>query len=144
MTVMARDEITHKGRIVEVGPAVTTVSIVSESACAACHASALCSISGMKEKKIEVPTVPGGDFKAGDEVDVMLAASMGMKAVVISYVFPLIVLLALVLALPHAGLGEVATGLCAIAGAALYYFGVWLFRDRLSGGYVFYIRKRQG
>lgn len=139
---MARDEISHKGRVVEVGPSVTTVSIVSESACSACHASTLCSISGMKEKMIEVPTVPSDNFRSGDEVDVMLAASMGMKAVVISYVLPLAVLLALVLTLPLAGLGEVATGVCAVAGAALYYFVVWLFRDSLSKDYAFYIKRR--
>ncbi len=139
---MARDEISHKGRVVEVGPEVTTVSIVSESACAACHASALCSLSEMKEKKIEVPTVASENFRSGDEVDVMLTASMGLKAVVISYVLPLAVLLLLVLTLPLAGLGEVATGLAAIGGAGLYYFVVWLFRDSLSKDYVFYIKRR--
>jgi len=34
---------------------------------------------------------------------------------------------------------EYMTGLVSIAGVALYYFGIWLFRDRLSNEFVFYI-----
>jgi hypothetical protein len=35
---------------------------------------------------------------------------------------------------------ELLLGLVAIAGVAVYYFGIWLFRDKLSNEIVFYIR----
>ena len=38
-------------------------------------------------------------------------------------------------------MGELVGGLCAIASVLLYYFAVWLFRDRLRNEYIFKIKK---
>ena len=51
---MARNEISHKGRIVSVTPESTIVEIVSTSACAACHAKGMCGLSESKIKTNEV------------------------------------------------------------------------------------------
>ena len=50
----------------------------------------------------------------------------------------IISLIGLVLAL---GAGELAAGLGAIAGVALYYLFLWLFRNRLRNEYVFTIER---
>jgi hypothetical protein len=55
-------------------------------------------------------------------------------------VIPLAVLMILILSLSAVISNELVLGLVAIAGVALYYFGIWLFRDRLSNEFVFYIR----
>ena len=39
------------------------------------------------------------------------------------------------------GAGELAAGLGAIAGVALYYLFLWLFRNRLRNEYVFTIER---
>ena len=39
------------------------------------------------------------------------------------------------------GAGELAAGLGSIAGVALYYLFLWLFRDRLRNEYVFTIER---
>jgi hypothetical protein len=45
----------------------------------------------------------------------------------------------LILSLSSVFENEYLCGLVAIAGVALYYFGIWLFKDRLSNEFVFYI-----
>ena len=137
---MAAEEIAHAGRIVEITPEFTTVEILSESACGSCHAAGLCGLSEVKRKAVLVPT-RGIDRKVGDEVNVCLRASMGLKAVAIAYVGPLGVLLAVVLALQGAGVGDLLSGLAGIGAAGLYYLLVYLLRDRLGKEYSFYIKE---
>ena len=136
---MKKEEITHKGRIVEITPEFTTVEIVSESACSACHAKGLCGVSESKTKAVQLPTRGWDNWQVGDEVSVCLKASMGHKAVWIAYVIPLVVLVSVLLAL--APKGELLAGLCAIGAVALYYLLIFLMRGKLRDQYVFSIRK---
>ena len=134
-----KNEIRHTGKILEITPDFTTVQIVVSSACSSCHAKGLCGMSEDEEKVIMVPTDPYSEHKTGDEVQVMTKMTMGLKAAWISYVIPLAVLMILILSLSSVIADELLLGSVAIAGVALYYFGIWLFRDRLSDEFVFYI-----
>ena len=129
---MAKNEISHTGTVLEMTPEFTTVEIVAQSACAACHAKSMCGVADEKQKIIMVPTDPYASYKVGDEVLVMLKKSMGMKAVWISYVIPLLILMILILSLSSVTEHEVYAGLAAIGGVALYYLVIYLFRDKLA------------
>lgn len=93
-----------------------------------------------KEKVIEVPTSPGSHHEEGDEVTLVLKATMGLKAVWLSYVIPVIILMAVILMLGASGVHELVSGLAAVAGVAIYYFVLWLLRDKLKDEYVFTIK----
>ena len=134
-----KNQIAHKGKIVEITPDFTTVEIIASSACSACHAKGLCGMSEEQEKIIMLPTDPYAVHSVGDEVTVMTKMSMGLKAVWISYVVPLAILMILILSLSAVIDNEFLRGGIAIAGVAVYYFFVWLFRDKLSNEFVFYI-----
>ena len=134
-----KNQIAHKGKIVEITPDFTTVEIIASSACSACHAKGLCGMSEEQEKIIMLPTDPYAVHSVGDEVTVMTKMSMGLKAVWISYVVPLAILMILILSLSAVIDNEFLRGEIAIAGVAVYYFFVWLFRDKLSNEFVFYI-----
>ena len=137
---MARNEISHRGIITAMTPELTTVEIISVSACAECHAKGVCGMSESKMKEISVPTDPYSDRKVGEEVDVVLKKYMGLKAVWISYVIPLFILMILILSLSSVTVHEVYAGLGAIGGVALYYLLIYIFRDRLAKDFVFYIK----
>ena len=87
-----------------------------------------------------VPTDPYTERKVGDIVDLVLKPSMGLKAVWISYVIPLAVLMILILLLSRFVESEVWVAAGSVAGVALYYFIIWLLRDRLKNEFVFCIR----
>ena len=135
-----KNEITHVGKIIEMTPDFTTVEIMVSSACSSCHAKGICGMSEEEEKVIMLPTDPYSDHKVGDEVQVCTKMSMGLKAVWISYVIPLAILMILILSLSAVLESEVIRALVAIGGVAVYYFFIWLFRDRLSDEFVFYIK----
>ena len=130
----------HTGKVVSMTPQTTTVQIVSHAACSECHAAGVCGLSEYTEKAIEVPTSPSATYGVGDEVQVVLKATMGLKAVWLAYFLPLVVLLGVALGLIAVGLSEVAAGLAGIGAVALYYGVLWLLRDRLRNEYVFTIQ----
>ena len=135
-----KNEIRHTGKIIEITPEYTTVEIVVSSACSSCHSKSLCGMSEDKEKVIMVPTDPYALHKVGDEVEVMTKMSMGMKAVWISYVIPLAVLMILILTLSSFIDSQAICGLASIGGLAVYYFVIWLLRSRLETEFMFYLK----
>ena len=135
-----REQVMHTGKVVSMTPQTTTVQIVSHAACSECHAAGVCGLSEYTEKAIEVPTSPSATYGVGDEVQVVLKATMGLKAVWLAYFLPLVVLLGVALGLIALGLSEVVAGLAGIGAVALYYGVLWLLRDRLRNEYVFTIQ----
>ena len=137
-----KNEIVHSGKVLEMTPDFTTVQIVVSSACSACHAKSLCGMSEDEEKIIMIPTDPYATYAVGDTVEVCTKMSMGLKAVWISYVIPLAVLMIIILSLSPVVANEYARGGFALAGVAVYYFIIWLLRDRLATEFVFYIKTK--
>ena len=139
-----KNEIKHRAKVVEMTPDFTTVEIIVSSACSECHAKGLCGMSEEEQKVISLPTDPYATYNVGDEVELCTKMTMGMKAVWISYVIPLMVLMILILSLSKVFAAyeqsEVIAGLGALAGVAVYYFVIWLLRGRLNNEFVFYIK----
>ena len=124
--------IEHKATVVLVSEQEVWVEIIQQSACASCRAKTLCSLSEQKEKRLALPRQAGQNWSVGEEVTVCLSTSLGLKAVFLMYVLPLIVLLAVLFSLSALGVSEWITGLAAFAAPLLCYGMVWLFRDRIG------------
>ena len=135
-----KNVIEHKAKVIEMTPEFTSVEIQVSSACSECHAKGLCGMSEVQEKVISLPTDPYATYNVGDQVQLCTKMSMGMKAVWISYVIPLAVLMILILSLSAVIESEVYRALTAIGGVAVYYMFVWLFRNKLSNEFMFYIK----
>lgn len=137
---MSMQEISHKGRIVSIDKYVTQVEIIQTSACGSCHAKSLCGYADSKSKIVPVPTNAFAMLNEGDEVELCMKRSMGMKAVWIAYVIPLLVLMVAVLVASACHLPELYTGLCAIVAVAVYYLVILCCRKYLENDFVFYIK----
>lgn len=139
---MKNQEIRHDGKIIQIDPDFTIVEIVSSSACSECHAKSLCSVSEDEKKEICVPTSPYSSLKIGDSVYVCLKKSLGMKAVWLSFVVPVLILMLSIMLLSGVFEKELLTGACAIAAVAFYYLVLYLLRDRIAKDYVFYLKEK--
>ena len=134
------ENVSHIGKIVRIAPQVTTVSILQHAACGECHAAGLCGMADLAEKTVEVPTDPYAFRNVGDQVEVLLKASMGMKAVWLCYAIPLVILLGTVLGLMALGAPEIPAASAGLGALGLYYIGLYLFRNKLRNEYVFTIK----
>lgn len=136
-----KGSVSHKGKVIKMTPQATTVVILSSSACGQCHAAGLCGVADLAEKTVEVAPDPYAHYAVGDEVEVLLKASMGFKAVWLAYFIPVLLVLAAILGFLALGVGEVAAALAGIGAVALYYFLLWLFRGKLQNEYIFTIKR---
>lgn len=141
MKMNKEKSVSHKGTIVEISGNNIKVEILNKSMCAACHAKGFCSAGDTKDKIIDVLYYNNGEYAVGDVVEVVMRKSMGFKAVWISYVIPLAILLIFLLTLQTAGFSELQAGVGALLAVSLYYIGVYLLRGKLADKFIFTIAK---
>ena len=164
--------IKHDGIIIALNEDGTAlVRIVQTSACAACKAKAMCASAESAEKEMTVvllnqePRTKNQDasattdqtkvtslgslllapeaYKVGDTVEVMVQQKMGWKAVVLAYLLPFFVMLA-VMFIGNAiwTVREEILGTVALCAMALYYLLLGMFKDKLQKEFSFTARKR--
>ena len=162
--------IKHDGIIIALNEDGTAlVRIVQTSACAACKAKAMCASAESAEKEMTVTLayphpLPKGKgvntahqtYAIGDEVEVMVQQKMGWKAVVLAYLLPFFVMLAVMfignglLAMGDGATGllgdeakrEAVLGTVALCAMALYYLVLGMFKDKLQKEFSFTARKK--
>ena len=153
--------IKHDGIIIALNEDGTAlVRIVQTSACAVCKAKAMCASAESAEKEMRVTLVyphplPEGKgvntahqtYAVGDEVEVMVQQKMGWKAVVLAYLLPFFVMLAVVavgsgIGNRIAGIGEEVIGTVALCAMAVYYIVLGLFKDKLQKEFSFTAKKK--
>ena len=132
------------------------VRIVQTSACAACKAKAMCASAESAEKEITVVLLGDEQWAVGNEVEVMVQQKMGWKAVVLAYLLPFFVMLAVMfignglLAMGDGATGllgdeakrEAVLGTVALCAMALYYLVLGMFKDKLQKEFSFTARKK--
>ena len=152
--------IKHDGIIIALNEDGTAlVRIVQTSACAACKAKAMCASAESVEKEMRVTLLmdngrPAGygvldadkpllEYKVGDEVEVMVQQKMGWKAVVLAYLLPFFIMLAVML-IGNAiwAVREEILGTAALCAMAVYYLVLGMFKDKLQKEFSFTARKK--
>ena len=136
--------IKHDGIIIALNEDGTAlVRIVQTSACAACKAKAMCASAESAEKEMTVMLLGDGQWAVGNEVEVMVQQKMGWKAVVLAYLLPFFVMLA-VMFVGNAiwAVREEILGTVALCAMALYYLVLGLFKDKLQKEFSFTAKKK--
>ena len=152
-----REMIKHDGIIIALNEDGTAlVRIVQTSACAACKAKAMCASAESAEKEMTVVLLGDEQWVVGNEVEVMVQQKMGWKAVMLAYLLPFFVMLAVMfignglLAMGDGAIGllgdeakrEAVLGTVALCAMALYYLVLGMFKDKLQKEFSFTARKK--
>ena len=131
------ETIRHEGIIESLGAEGCTVRILQASACSSCSARQLCRSSESKEKLVEVkghyPTL-----HVGDRVMLVGSVRQGLRASVLAYVVPLVIMLVVLFLVTH-HYGEKLGALAALLALALYYGVLFVLKDKLAGQFSFKI-----
>lgn len=130
--------IEHEGIVKSSDNKSVTVSIISSSACSGCHAEGMCSLSGKEEKIVEVPGIYS--VSPGENVKVLMKQSSGFAAVLLGYVLPLVMVLAVLIILVSASVPELTAGIGSVAVLVPYYLILYLFRNRMNKKFTFTLK----
>lgn len=132
--------IEHLGRVEAITANDIRVVIVSQSACASCHAKGACTASDVAEKQVVV-SKPFHSYTVGETVKVTMKQSLGYKALFLGYILPLIVLLVSLFVFNGIGFSEGISGLLSLGVLGPYYFILYVFRKRIEKEFYFDIEK---
>ena len=88
------EQIEHKGVVRSVEQGVVRVAIVVNEACGSCASRKACSMGQSEKREITVYTADACNYTVGEQVEVGAKQSLGVVAVLLCYVVPLVVLVA--------------------------------------------------
>ena len=137
---MAKDYIRHQGIVDSIEKHKVFVKIIQKAACSDCHARTVCLSTDKKEKIIEVSD-DTGNYSIDEEVIVSVQSSMGLSAVALAFVIPLILVVATIFTGVKISGNEALSGLAGIMILAFYYLTLYFFRNKLSRNFVFSLSK---
>lgn len=135
------DVISHEGIVQSIDGEKVVVKMTVSSACAGCHARHLCSSLDTRDKQVEAENVYRLPLEVGEKVTVELQEKLAMKAVILCFLIPLIVLLVAFIVFNNLTNSELWASLGSLGSIALYYFVVWFFRGKIARDYSFIVKK---
>ena len=133
------DYIEHEGIVEEINPQHIKVRIVNESACASCHAKGACTTADLQDKLIDVYQSIS-NLSVGQKVMLLGKKSLAPKAVLLAYVFPLILILATLIIAFYATNNELLAGVLSLAILIPYFAIIYFLKDKLERTFSFSIK----
>ena len=133
------EPIRHEGIVLAVVGEKALVEIVQTSACSACKARQMCMSAESQEKQIDAVMLE--EMQPGDRVEVLVTEKLAWKAVLLAYVLPFLVMMAVMGLLELWIRNEAIVGTVALCAIALYYIVLSFFRGRLQKEFSFTARK---
>jgi sigma-E factor negative regulatory protein RseC len=130
--------ISHQGIVKKNDNKSVTVQITSKSACSACHAEGTCTMSGQKEKIIDI--AGNYNLKEGDSVTVLMEKSLGYAAITLGYLIPFIIVIATLVIFLALKFKETYAGIIALLSVFPYYLFLLLCKKKINNKFVFSLK----
>jgi len=122
------ESINHNGIIEKIDGGTVYVRIIQQSACSGCHAKSMC-------------TDNSGKFHINEEVQLCGQSSLGLQAVLLAFVFPLIIVFAAIVTGTSMQWEETTSGLTGLLLLVPYYCILYFLRDKLKKRFIFTLKK---
>ncbi len=132
--------IEHIGTVKSIDGNSITVSIIKNSACASCLAKGACNLAEVEEKEVEVRNY-GVNYEVGEQVKIVFGESLGFKAIFLGYVLPFLIIFLVLIICNQLEIGELKSGIYALAALIPYYFALFLARKKHKKLFTFFIEK---
>ncbi len=130
-----KETIRHQGVVEQITSTSCFVRILQQAACSGCSVKHLCNSSESKEKIIEA-SIGDMPVQVGQTVVVEGALKQGLRAALMAYAVPLILLVVVLFVGSHFWNEDVGAVL-SLSFVLLYYGILFLFRDRMSKRFRF-------
>jgi sigma-E factor negative regulatory protein RseC len=131
----------HKGVVISVSETEVYVKIERSESCGGCKNKASCRMGKEDEQIIPIETKEANTYSAGEEVNISMKTSLGLKATLYAYLLPLALLLIVFITVYQFTSSELIQILFAFFAVILYYFLLYKMRHRMKKTFQFFISK---
>lgn len=135
-----KERVQHEGIVVKVSIQTLEVLIQSHSACSGCHAKGACTIADMKQKTI-ITRKPETDIQVGDKVMVYASMNNAFYSVLLAYIMPSVLILTAIFFLEKSGSNELTAAVISLVLLVVYFFIIYLCRNKISKKIKFTVEK---
>lgn len=135
------NNIRHEGIVQSIDGLKVTVKMTVGSACSGCHAKGICGAADSRDKVVTAVNVNRLALSVGDTVAVEMRQTLAMKAVLICYLMPFIVLFASFCLMYLVCSVEWVNVAVSLGLTALYFVLLWVFRQRIEKNVTFVVTK---
>ncbi len=118
----------QKAEIISIKDNLLSCTINCAEACQGCAARKVCSADGKGSQKDISLYSDNSNHKVGDIITLEVSTAMGLKAVLLAYILPVILILLLIIILKEMGVSELISGLSALGGLTLYFLSLKFFK----------------
>ncbi|HIE16107.1 MAG TPA: RseC/MucC family positive regulator of sigma(E) [Bacteroidales bacterium] len=133
--------VNHEGIVKNVNENFVEVSVIAKSACLSCQLKSACSVADVKEKIIKIPGYKiNKSFSIGEKVSVEMKESLGIKALLIGYVYPFFLVLAVLILVDVFTNKQGLAGLLSIGSLVPYYLILFLLKNKFKKIFTFSIK----
>lgn len=132
------ETISHIGVVDKVFQNQIHVSIVSQTACSACHAKGACGVDSESQKLIHVACSETQSYSVGQKVQVFISEKTALLAVMYAYILPCIVV-CLALVASSYFVGEILAVLISFILLALYFIVLSKYKSVLHKKISFHL-----
>lgn len=129
----------HEGVVSRISSDSITVSLNGNLHCEACNAKSACGVSDSDSKEIEIHS-PAQAMDINEKVEVFLKKDLGLKAVFWAYVFPFIILFA-VLLISSTIYEEWIAGLLSLGVLIPYYLLLYALKNSFKNAFKVSVSK---
>lgn len=135
--------IDHRGRITAINreKGTVTVSLIEEADCGECPAGKMCNNFLPDKNILEIAVENPSAYKIGDFVEVRASERLHRKAIIIVTVIPSLALLAVMIGLYLLTGSQLTACLSGLGAMIVFFFGLYLMRNKLAHEFVFEIVK---
>lgn len=135
-------QIVHQGTVASITGDSMQVRITQRAACSECSVSAHCHIAEQKEKLVDVNHVKDiRRFRVGETVLLTFAEQSGMRAVMLAFVVPFLIVVVAVFGCSLFTDSEPVMAYTGILFLIPYYIILYLLRNRLKENFTFHVEK---
>lgn len=134
-------QISHYGKVIDKSNSYLKVEIIRYSACHNCDAKHGCGLMECKNKTLEIPHSHTNQFQIGDEVLINIAQNLGIQAIILGYLIPLILMILTLISVYAYSSHQLKSGISAIIILIPYYLWLFLKRKRLAEKFRFTVSK---
>lgn len=122
--------IRQSATVVRVDTTEIEVEVCRPEACAVCKAKNACSEGSSAAKRMTLVN-DGQGYQIGDQIQLIMRRSAGLKAVVIAYLIPVVLVVAALLIFQATTLSETTAALFTLGVLVIYFIVIRLLRGRI-------------
>lgn len=132
--------IRQSATVIRVDAAEIEVEVCRPEACAACKAKSVCSEGGGEGKRMTLVN-DGQGYQVGEQIQLVMRRSAGLKAVVIAYLVPVVLVVAALLIFQATPMSDTTAALLTLGILVLYFVIIRLLRGRINNQLTIEIEK---